>query len=179
MRCETKFWDILYPGGEKFDYVDQRKLKGYHINAFIELMMRKRPLNAQWTLGLSELVSFHIDSGKSMSILSVVDAFRATIDGTNPLYSSWEVKGEDMYNIMKKISDVAGVVENIELNDFFCYLQKPNCDLNTGLQQLWTEEDYMDLYMYIGHEKLQFLHIYIVKEEINEECEACRASSSA
>ncbi|GJX51730.1 hypothetical protein Tco_0278575 [Tanacetum coccineum] len=86
---------------------------------------------------------------------------------------------EDMYNIMKKISDATGVVENIESNDYFCYFQKPNCDLNVGLQQLWTEEDYMDLYMYIGHGKTQFLHIYIVKEEINEECEACRASSSA
>ncbi|GJZ62721.1 phospholipase-like protein [Tanacetum coccineum] len=86
---------------------------------------------------------------------------------------------EDMYNIKKKISDATGVVENIESNDYFCYFQKPNCDLNVGLQQLWTEEDYMDLYMYIGHGKTQFLHIYIVKEEINEECEACRASSSA
>ncbi|GJW20304.1 hypothetical protein Tco_0030926 [Tanacetum coccineum] len=85
---------------------------------------------------------------------------------------------EDMYNIMKKISDATGVVENIESNEYFCYFQKPNCDLNVGLQQLWTEEDYMDLYMYIGHGKTQFLHIYIVKEEINEECEACRASSN-
>ncbi|GKB57620.1 hypothetical protein Tco_0913806 [Tanacetum coccineum] len=60
---------------------------------------------------------------------------------------------EDMYNIMKKISDATGVVENIESNEYFCYFQKPNCDLNVGLQQLWTEEDYMDLYMYIGHGK--------------------------
>nr|GEZ61189.1 hypothetical protein [Tanacetum cinerariifolium] len=86
---------------------------------------------------------------------------------------------KDMYNIMKKISDATGVVENIESNDYFCYFQKPNCDLNVGVQQLWTEEDYMDLYMYIGLGKTQFLHIYIIKEEINEECEACRASSSA
>ncbi|GJU52068.1 phospholipase-like protein [Tanacetum coccineum] len=96
---------------------------------------------------------------------------------------AWELRipfsWEDMYNIMKKISDATGVVENIESNEYFCYFQKPNCDLNVGLQQLWTEEDYMDLYMYIGHGKTQFLHIYIVKEEINEECEACRASSSA
>nr|GFB44605.1 hypothetical protein [Tanacetum cinerariifolium] len=55
-----------------------------HINAFIELMMKKRPRNAQWTLGLSELVVFHIESRKLMSMVSVVDALRATIDGTNP-----------------------------------------------------------------------------------------------
>ncbi|GJT20111.1 phospholipase-like protein [Tanacetum coccineum] len=60
-----------------------------HINAFIELMMRKRPHNAQWTLGLSELVAFHIDSGMRLSMVSVVDALRATIDGTNPRYPSW------------------------------------------------------------------------------------------
>nr|GFC18044.1 hypothetical protein [Tanacetum cinerariifolium] len=75
--CEPSFWEILYPGGEK------------HINAFIELMMRKRPRNAQWTLGLSELVVFHIDSRKLMSMVSVMDALRATIDGTYPRYPSW------------------------------------------------------------------------------------------
>nr|GFA71883.1 hypothetical protein [Tanacetum cinerariifolium] len=47
-------------------------------------MMRKRPRNAQWTLGLSELVAFHIESRQLMSMVSVVDALRATIDGTNP-----------------------------------------------------------------------------------------------
>ncbi|GKC55554.1 hypothetical protein Tco_1078299 [Tanacetum coccineum] len=78
MRCETTFWDILYPSGEKVDYIDQGKLNGY------------RPLNAQWTLGLSELVVFYIDSGKLMSMVSVVDEFRATIDGTNLLYLSWD-----------------------------------------------------------------------------------------
>nr|GEW69747.1 ATPase, F1/V1/A1 complex, alpha/beta subunit, zinc knuckle CX2CX4HX4C [Tanacetum cinerariifolium] len=60
--CEPSFWDILYPGGKKVGYLDERKLDGLHINAFIELMMRKRPRNAQWTLGLSELVAFHIES---------------------------------------------------------------------------------------------------------------------
>nr|GFA67758.1 phospholipase-like protein [Tanacetum cinerariifolium] len=87
--CEPSFWDILYPGGEKAEYLEEEKLDGLrldglHINAFIELMMRKRPRNAQWTLGLCELVAFHIDSRKLMSMVSVVDALRATIDGTNP-----------------------------------------------------------------------------------------------
>ncbi|GKA02933.1 hypothetical protein Tco_0675714, partial [Tanacetum coccineum] len=82
--CETSFWDILWPGGENVDYMEQGMLDGLHINAFIELMMRKRPHNAQWTLGLSELVAFHIDSGMRLSMVSVVDALRATIDGTNP-----------------------------------------------------------------------------------------------
>ncbi|GKD37869.1 hypothetical protein Tco_1258076, partial [Tanacetum coccineum] len=40
--------------------------------------------NAQWTLKLSELLAFHIDSHKLMSMVLVVDALRATIDGTNP-----------------------------------------------------------------------------------------------
>ncbi|GKE72841.1 hypothetical protein Tco_1534882 [Tanacetum coccineum] len=61
-----------------------------HINAFIEVMMRKRPCNAQWTLGHSELVAFYKDSSNLMSMVSVVDAVRATIDGTNPRYPSWE-----------------------------------------------------------------------------------------
>nr|GFB82035.1 hypothetical protein [Tanacetum cinerariifolium] len=82
--CEPSFWEILYPGGEKAKYIDEGKLDGLHINAFIELMMRKRPRNAQWTLGLSDLVAFHIDGRKLMSMVSVVDALRATIDGTNP-----------------------------------------------------------------------------------------------
>nr|GFA98881.1 auxin transport protein BIG [Tanacetum cinerariifolium] len=84
VTCEPSFWDTLYPGGEKAEYLEKGKLDGLHINAFIELMMRKRPRNAQWTLGLSELVVFHIDSLKLMSMVLVVDAFRATIDGTNP-----------------------------------------------------------------------------------------------
>ncbi|GJX56971.1 phospholipase-like protein [Tanacetum coccineum] len=87
--CEPSFWDVLYPGGEKAEYLEEGKLDGLHINAFIELMMRKRPHNAQWTLGLSELVAFHIDSGMRLSMVSVVDALRATIDGTNPRYPSW------------------------------------------------------------------------------------------
>ncbi|GJW30382.1 phospholipase-like protein, partial [Tanacetum coccineum] len=70
-------------------YLDCLPKGPYHINAFIELMMRKRPHNAQWTLGLSELVAFHIDSGMRLSMVSVVDALRATIDGTNPRYPSW------------------------------------------------------------------------------------------
>ncbi|GJR57202.1 phospholipase-like protein [Tanacetum coccineum] len=84
MICEPSFWDVLYPGGEKAEYLEEGKLDGLHINAFIELMMRKRHHNAQWTLGLSELVAFHIDSGMRLSMVSVVDALRATIDGTNP-----------------------------------------------------------------------------------------------
>ncbi|GJU25495.1 hypothetical protein Tco_1164116 [Tanacetum coccineum] len=76
IRRETSFWDILYPCGEKADYLEQEKLDG------------NRPRNAQWTLGLSELVAFHIDSGKMMSMVCVVDALRATIDGTNPRYPS-------------------------------------------------------------------------------------------
>nr|GEU52784.1 hypothetical protein [Tanacetum cinerariifolium] len=208
VTCETSFWDIFYPGGEKAEYLEKGKLDGLHINAFIELMMRKRPRNAHWTLGLSELVAFHIDIHKLMSMVSVVDVLRATIDGTNPRYPSWrkisqscmygtldcgvmtckfieilttgktiniKIFGdnvglicleyrakmalmlyetrEDMYNIMKKISDATSVVENIKSNDYFGYFQKPNCDLNVGLQQLQTKEDYMDLYMYIGHGK--------------------------
>ncbi|GKE16999.1 phospholipase-like protein, partial [Tanacetum coccineum] len=74
--CETSFWDILYSGGEKADYLEQEKLGG------------NRPRNAHWTLGLSELVAFHIDSGKMMSMVSVMDDLRATIDGTNPRYPS-------------------------------------------------------------------------------------------
>ncbi|GJV41553.1 hypothetical protein Tco_1419993 [Tanacetum coccineum] len=89
ITCEPSFWDILYPGGEKAEYLEQGKLDGPHINAFIELMMRKRPRNAQWTLGLSELLAFHIDSRKLMSMVLVVDALRATIDGTNLRYPSW------------------------------------------------------------------------------------------
>ncbi|GJU72337.1 phospholipase-like protein, partial [Tanacetum coccineum] len=89
MICEPSFWDVLYPGGEKAEYLEEGKLDGLHINAFIELMMRKRHHNAQWTLGLSELVAFHIDSGMRLSMVSVVDALRATIDGTNPRYPSW------------------------------------------------------------------------------------------
>ncbi|GJV54827.1 phospholipase-like protein, partial [Tanacetum coccineum] len=88
--CETSFWDILWPGGENVDYLEQGMLDGLHINAFIEVMMRKRPCNAQWTLGHSELVAFYKDSSNLMSMVSVVDAVRATIDGTNPRYPSWE-----------------------------------------------------------------------------------------
>ncbi|GJY11808.1 phospholipase-like protein, partial [Tanacetum coccineum] len=66
MICEPSFWDVLYPGGEKAEYLEEGKLDGL------------------WTLGLSELVAFHIDSGMRLSMVSVVDALRATIDGTNP-----------------------------------------------------------------------------------------------
>nr|GFB98761.1 hypothetical protein [Tanacetum cinerariifolium] len=102
MTCEPSFWDILYPGGEKAEYIDERKLDESHINAFIELMMRKRTRNAQWTLGLSDLVVFHIESRKLMSMLSVGDALRATIDGTNPRYPSWhkiEQLSYDLFNL--------------------------------------------------------------------------------
>ncbi|GJT53607.1 hypothetical protein Tco_0988661 [Tanacetum coccineum] len=81
--CETSFWDILWPGGENVDYVKQGMLDGL-------VMMRKRPCNAQWTLGHSELVAFYKDSSNLMSMVSVVDVVRATIDGTNPRYPSWE-----------------------------------------------------------------------------------------
>nr|GEV02905.1 hypothetical protein [Tanacetum cinerariifolium] len=74
VTCEPSFWDTLYPGGVKDEYLEEGKLDGLYINAFIELMMRKRPRNAQWTLGLSELVAFHIDSRKLMSMVLVVDA---------------------------------------------------------------------------------------------------------
>ncbi|GKA96147.1 hypothetical protein Tco_0818242 [Tanacetum coccineum] len=77
ITCETSFWDILYPGGEKAEYLEQGNLDGL------------RPRNAPWTLGLSELVAFHIDSRKLMSMVLVVDALRATIDGTNLRYLSW------------------------------------------------------------------------------------------
>ncbi|GKE89015.1 hypothetical protein Tco_1566490, partial [Tanacetum coccineum] len=40
--CEPSFWDVLYPGGEKAEYLEEGKLDGLHINAFIELMMRKK-----------------------------------------------------------------------------------------------------------------------------------------
>ncbi|GJY67984.1 phospholipase-like protein [Tanacetum coccineum] len=75
---------------------EQGMLDGLHINAFIEVMMRKKRgappffCNAQWTLGHSELVAFYKDSSNLMSMVSVVDAVRATIDGTNPRYPSWE-----------------------------------------------------------------------------------------
>ncbi|GJY35927.1 hypothetical protein Tco_0421305 [Tanacetum coccineum] len=72
------------------DYLEPWMLDGLHINAFIEVMMRKRPCNAQWTLGHSELVAFYKDSSNLMSMVSVVDVVRATIDGTNPRYPSWE-----------------------------------------------------------------------------------------
>nr|GEV82127.1 hypothetical protein [Tanacetum cinerariifolium] len=85
----TELLGYSLPGGEKAEYLEEWKLDGLHINAFIELMMRKRPCNAQWTLGLSELVAFHIDSRKLMSMVLVVDALRATIDETNLRYPSW------------------------------------------------------------------------------------------
>ncbi|GKE63447.1 phospholipase-like protein, partial [Tanacetum coccineum] len=92
--CETSFWDILWPGGQNVDYLEQGMLDGLHINAFIEVMMRKRPCNAQWTLGHSELVAFYKDSSNLMSMVFVVDvvvdAVRATINGTNPRYPSWD-----------------------------------------------------------------------------------------
>ncbi|GJS68080.1 hypothetical protein Tco_0682645 [Tanacetum coccineum] len=75
--CKPSFWDVLYPGDKKAEYLEEGKLDGL------------RPHNAQWTLGLSELVAFHIDSGMRLSMVSVVDALRATIDGTNPRYPSW------------------------------------------------------------------------------------------
>ncbi|GJW20308.1 phospholipase-like protein [Tanacetum coccineum] len=87
--CEPSFWDVLYPGGEKAEYLEEGKLDGLHINAFIELMMRKRPHNAQWTLGLSELVAFHIDSGMRLSMVSVVDALRATDRWNQSEYPTW------------------------------------------------------------------------------------------
>ncbi|GJU67570.1 phospholipase-like protein [Tanacetum coccineum] len=62
------------------------------------------PCNAQWTLGHSELVAFYKDSSNLMSMVSVVDAVRATIDGTNPRYPSWD-----------KISQVAA---SWNLNDY-------------------------------------------------------------
>ncbi|GJZ85256.1 hypothetical protein Tco_0650595 [Tanacetum coccineum] len=95
MTCEPSFWDILT----------------WHINAFIELMMRKRPRNAQWTLGLSELVAFHIDSRKLMSMVSVVDALRATIDGTNPRYPSWhKISQSSVYGTTR-----CGVTDQVSL----------------------------------------------------------------
>ncbi|GJZ33265.1 hypothetical protein Tco_0578701 [Tanacetum coccineum] len=69
MICDPSFWDVLYPGGEKAEYLEEGNLDGL------------------WTLGLSELVAFHIDSGMRLSMVSVVDALRATIDGTNPRFS--------------------------------------------------------------------------------------------
>ncbi|GJT16007.1 phospholipase-like protein [Tanacetum coccineum] len=161
--CEPSFWDVLYPGGEKAEYLEEGKLDGLHINAFIELMMRKRPHNAQWTLGLSELVAFHIDSGMRLSMVSVVDALRATIDGTNPRFFSQSIS-----------------VTSIESNEYFCYFQKPNCDLNVGLQQLWTEEDYMDLYMYIGRaDAIPSYIITFVKKGDIRECELVELVPSA
>nr|GEW69647.1 ATPase, F1/V1/A1 complex, alpha/beta subunit, zinc knuckle CX2CX4HX4C [Tanacetum cinerariifolium] len=164
--CKPSFWEILYPGGKKAEYLDEGKLDGLHINAFIELMMRKRPHEFPY---LFSIVLHHEGRFSGFPIRKYL---HGKIHEVNFLNID-DFRREDMHNIMKKISDATGVVENIESNDYFCYFQKPNCDLNVGLQQLWTEEDYMDLYMYIGHGKTQFLHIYIVKEEINEECEAC------
>lgn len=60
------------------------------MNAFIELTMSSRPPDAKWTLGLSELVAYHIDKGNKLSTMSFVDAFRATMDGTNPMYPWWD-----------------------------------------------------------------------------------------
>nr|GEX54449.1 phospholipase-like protein [Tanacetum cinerariifolium] len=92
--CEPSFWEILYPGGEKVEYLNERKLDGlvsdfhYCIISTVHQCLYQaydemRPRNAQWTLGLSELVTFHIESRKLMSMVSVVDALRPTIDGTN------------------------------------------------------------------------------------------------
>ncbi|GJY35924.1 phospholipase-like protein [Tanacetum coccineum] len=86
----TELLDTSLACGEMFYYLEQGMLDGLHINAFIEVMMRKRPCNAQWTLGHSELVAFYKDISNLMSMVSVVDAVRATIDGTNPRYPSWE-----------------------------------------------------------------------------------------
>nr|GEV41404.1 hypothetical protein [Tanacetum cinerariifolium] len=71
VTCEPSFWDTLYPSGKKAEYLEEGKLDGL------------------WTLRLSELVAFHIDSRNLMSMVSVMDALRATIDGTNPRYPSW------------------------------------------------------------------------------------------
>nr|GEW46383.1 hypothetical protein [Tanacetum cinerariifolium] len=68
-------------------------------------MMRKRPRNAQWTLGLSELVAFHIESCKLMSMVSVVDALRATIAGTNPRYPSRHKISQNGVNILNSIDE--------------------------------------------------------------------------
>ncbi|GJX48562.1 phospholipase-like protein [Tanacetum coccineum] len=76
--CEPSFWDVLYPGGEKAELTQRRKLDGLRLS-----IMHSGPL------GLSELVVFHIDSGNEIELVSVVDGFEQTIDGTNPRYPSW------------------------------------------------------------------------------------------
>ncbi|GKD45045.1 hypothetical protein Tco_1269690, partial [Tanacetum coccineum] len=72
----------------KVDYIDHGKLEGY------------------WTLELSELVAFHIDSGELMSMVSVVDAFRATINGTNPLYPSWDKISQVVFAVFEHFQAV-------------------------------------------------------------------------
>nr|GEX12129.1 phospholipase-like protein [Tanacetum cinerariifolium] len=109
VTCEPSFWDTLYLGGEKAEYLEKGKLDRLHINAFIELMMRKRPRNAQSTLGLSELVAFHIDRRKLMSMVLVVDALRAAIDGTNPRYPSWHKISQGKTIDIKSFGDNVGL----------------------------------------------------------------------
>ncbi|GKA47919.1 phospholipase-like protein [Tanacetum coccineum] len=87
-----------------------------HINAFIEVMMRKRPCNAQWTLGHSELVAFYKDSSNLMSMVSVVDVVRATIDGTNPRYPSWEKISQVFFLI--NLDNQHWVAASWNLNDY-------------------------------------------------------------
>nr|GEY05417.1 hypothetical protein [Tanacetum cinerariifolium] len=117
--------DTLYPGGKKAEYLEEGKHDGLHINAFIKLMMRKRPRNAQWTLGLSELVAFHIDSRKLMSMVSVVDVLRATIDGTNPSLESLE-NYEKIIDLLKIWKDFIKI--DLENMDWFKNTKRdPKC----------------------------------------------------
>nr|GEW01588.1 hypothetical protein [Tanacetum cinerariifolium] len=121
ITCETSFWDILYSGGEKAEYLEQGKLDGLSFVygtldcgvmtcKFIEMLTKGKTIDIKsygdnvglkcqkyrakmelmlYETRLSELVAFHIDSRKLMSMVLVVDALRATIDGTNPMYPSW------------------------------------------------------------------------------------------
>nr|GEX09232.1 hypothetical protein [Tanacetum cinerariifolium] len=96
--CEPSFWEILYPGGEKAEYIDEGKLDGLHINAFIELMMRKRPRNAQWALGLSELVAFILTANLSLCLsyfvdypINLIGFFPINLDNKHWVAASWNL----------------------------------------------------------------------------------------
>nr|GEW08024.1 phospholipase-like protein [Tanacetum cinerariifolium] len=117
--CEPSFWDILYPDGEKAEYLEEGKLDGL------------------WTLGLSEPVAFHIESRKMMSMVSVVDALRATIDGTNPRYPSWHKISQTEYDVLLlAISDHSSSLLSI---GFFPI----NLDNKHWVAASWNLDDYV------------------------------------
>ncbi|GJT90650.1 auxin transport protein BIG [Tanacetum coccineum] len=59
--CEPSCFGLFFTrGGEKAEYLEVGKLVG---------LVKNEAHNAQWTLGLSELVAFHIDSCMRLSMV--------------------------------------------------------------------------------------------------------------